>query len=214
MARRRVFLALTAVSLLAVSGAGWGQVIDQLMFAVEKGDAKAVAALLDKGVDPNSTDKNGLTILMNASAQGHEDVVKLLIARKADMARRSPSGDTALMLACLKGHLETAKLLVDRGAQISQPGWAPLHFAAFEGRTAVVKYLLEKGADKDALAPNGYTALLLAMRGGHMDAARELLYADADVNIKGARDETALSLAKGRNDKDLEALIRRAGAVE
>jgi ankyrin repeat protein len=216
MKLRRTFLALTAFSLLAAAGAvrGQSQALDQLLQAADKGDAKAVAALLDRGADPNTVDKNGHTLLMIAAAQGHEDLAKLLIARKADIARRTSSGDTALMLASFKGQLPIVRLLVEHGAQINQAGWTPLHFGAFEGKAAVVKYLLDKGAEKDALAPNGYTALLLAMRNGHMDAARELLYADADVSIKGARGETALSLAKAKNDKDLEAIIRRAGAVE
>ena len=216
MTLRRTFLALGLTSLLAVSGAArsQGNAYDQLIKEVDKGDANAVAILLDKGLDPNYLDKNGSTLLMIASMQGHEAVVKLLLSRNADEARRGPGGDTALMLACLKGRLGTVKLLVDKGAQISQPGWAPLHYAAFEGRAEVARYLLEKGAAKDALAPNGYTPLLLAMLGGHMDAARELLYADADVRIKGQRGETALGLAKKANDSKLEELIRRAGAVE
>ena len=62
-----------------------------------------------------------------------------------------------------------------------------MHYAAFENRPEVIKYLLSKDAKKDALAPNGFTALMLAARNGHIEAAIVLLYADADVGIKGAR---------------------------
>ena len=211
---RRRILAFAATWLVLFTGAAWGQALDDLLKAANAGDTNAVAGFLSKGLDPDSSDKQGNTLLMIAAMQGHEALAKLLIERKANVAKRSPAGDSALMLASLKGHLGIVKLLVEHRAPISYAGWAPLHYAAFEGRTEVVKYLLEKGAEKDTLAPNGYSALLLAMRNGHMEAARELLYADADVNIKGARGETALSLAKGRNDKGLEELIRRAGAVE
>ena len=129
------------------------------------------------------------------------------------VARRSPHGDTALMMACLKGHLAIAKLLVANGAQISQSGWAPLHYAAFEGRTEVIRYLLEKGAEKDAPAPNGFTALMLAVRGGHIDTARLLLYEDADLTVRGPKGETALGIARERKNQELEDLLRRAGAA-
>lgn len=211
---RRRFLVFAAAWLVLLTGAARGQSLDEILKAANAGDTKAVAGFLSKGLDPDTTDKMGNTLLMIAAVQGHEALAKMLIERKASVAKRSPAGDTALNLASLKGHLGIVKMLVEHRAPISQPGWAPLHYAAFEGRTDVVKYLLEKGAEKDALAPNGYSALLLAMRNGHMEAARELLYADADVNIKGARGETALSLAQGRKDKELEELIKRAGAVE
>jgi len=97
---------------------------------VKQGDAKVVAELLSQGLDPNTTDKYGNTLLMNASRQGHEELVKLLLERKADIMRRGPTGDSALMLASLKGHLGIVKILADRGALVSQPGWSALHFAA------------------------------------------------------------------------------------
>ena len=214
--QRRIFLAFVSISLLAVSGAGWGQTADQLLKEADKGDAKAVAALLDKGLDPNTVNNEGFTLLMIGALQGHEDMMRVVLDRKADVDRRTKNGDTAIKLACLKGHLGVVRLLVARGAQISESGsgWQPIHYAAFEGHAEIVRYLLEKGAEKDALAPNGYSPLLLAMRNDHMDAARELLYADADVRLKGARGETALSLAKKANDEKLVELIKRAGAVE
>jgi ankyrin repeat protein len=105
------------------------------------------------------------------------------------------------------------KLLVERGAPVSHAGWAPLHYAAFEGRAVVVSYLLDKGADKNALAPNGYTALMLAARGGHTEAAKMLLYEDVDVSIAAPGGETAMSITKNRKDPELEELLKRAGAA-
>ena len=153
MTSRRKILALAFASLLALPGVAWSQsaVLDQLLKETDKGDAQAVAALLDRGADPNSTDPTGSTLLMIAARQGHDAVVKLLIDRKADLARRSPAGDSALMLASLKGHLGSVKLLVDRGAPLSHSGWAPLLYAAFEGHAEVIRFLLDRGADKNAM---------------------------------------------------------------
>jgi ankyrin repeat protein len=206
--------ALLVVLAFAASAGAQGQAMDQLLKATNQGDAKAVAALIDRGLDPDSADPDGNTLLMIASRLGHQDLVTALIARKASVTKRSPHGDTALLFASLKGHLGVVRLLVEHGAQISQDGWAPIHYAAFEGRTEVLKYLLGKGADKNALGPNGFTALMLAARGGYVDAARVLLYEDADVGVRGPAGETALGIAKTRKNIELEALLRRAGAVD
>jgi ankyrin repeat protein len=188
--------------------------LDEILRAVHAGDVKTVAGYLDKGLDPNTTDSVGLTLLMNASRLGHVELVKLLIARKANVALRSPHGDTALMYASLKGQLAVAQVLITHGAKVNQPGWTPLHYAAFEGRTELVKLLLSKGAEKDAPAPNGYSALMLAVRSGHPETAKALLYEDADLSIKAPDGLTALAIARGKKDLELVELLKRAGAVD
>ena len=187
---------------------------DDFLKAVNAGDVKTVGSFLGQGLDPDTADKDGNTVLMIASRLGHKELVQYLLAHKASASKRSPHGDTALMLASLGGHLEIAKILVAGGAPIAQDGWTALHYAAFEGHAEVIKFLLEKGADKNGLGPNGYSPLMFTARGGHLEAARILLYADADMSIKGPKGETALSIATERKKEDLVSLLRRAGAVE
>jgi len=208
---RRAFFA--ALGLLLGFGT-LAQSFDELLKAVDAGDVRTVASFLDRGLDPNTTDLSGHTLLMTASRLGHLELVKLLVARKAGVTRRSPQGDTALMFAALKGHVAVVQLLITHGAQVQHDGWTPLHYAAFEGRAEIVRLLVSKGAEKDAPAPNGYTPLMLAARGGHLEAARALLYEDADVSVKAPDGLTALAIARGKGSKDLEELLRRAGAVE
>lgn len=210
----------TLLQLLLIAGltlsaqAAYGQAYEEFLKAVERGDAKVVAELLDKGLDPNTADPKGNTALMMAARLGHENLVALLLERKANVRARTPHGDTALMMASLGGHLGIAKMLIERGAEVRQPGWAPVHYAAFMGHAEMIRFLLDLGADKDAVAPNGYTALMLAARGGHWEAARVLLQEDADLRHKGPNGETALAIARLRGDRRLEELLRRAGAVE
>ena len=215
MTLRKLLQALVVACFVLAPTLGAAQSFENLLQAVDKGDVKIVGGFLDQGLDPNTADTNGITILMIASRLGHRNLAEFLMSRKASVTRRSPHGDTALMFASLKGHLDIVKLLLDNGAEVSPPsGWAPLHYAAFEGRTDVVTYLLEKRADKNALAPNGFTALMLAVRGGHTEAARALLYADVYLGIRGPNGESALGIAKERKNAELEALLRRAGAVD
>ena len=61
-----------------------------------------------------------------------------------------------------------------------------LRRAADRGDAGEVRTLLERGAQIDSRDGQGRTALLIAMHGNHVDAARVLIDAGADVNAKDA----------------------------
>lgn len=191
------------------------QALVELLKAVEEGDVKRAVFYLDRGMDPNTTSADGNTILMIASRHGYTDLATMLIARKASLTRQSPVGDTALLMASLGKHLDVVKLLVFAGAPVQNgKGWQPIHYAAFAGATEILSFLLEHKADKNVLAPNLYTPLMLAVRNGHLDAAKILLKEDADFTHKGPAGETALSIAERQKDTDLVELLKRAGATK
>jgi ankyrin repeat protein len=205
-----VFIALLS-SCYSVQAAAY----EDLLRAAEMGDASGIERLLGRGSDPNTADAKGNTILMIAAREGHKDVVWTLVRRKANANRRNQHGDTALMMASLRGDREIARMLIEFGnAEVKHSGWAPIHYAAFHDKPEMIRYLVAKGADKDALAPNGYTALMLAARSGHDDAVRALLYEDADINVRSPDGATALRIAKLRKHSAVAELLTRAGGVE
>ena len=213
MNAKRIFVSLAAFLLALAPAFSAGQSFENLLQAASKGDIPVVGTLLNQGLDPNTADSDGNTLLMLAARQGHQEMVSFLISRKASVTRRSPHGDTALMLASIKGHIAAAKVLLENGAEITHSGWTPIHYAAFEGRAEMIKFLIEKGAAKNGLAPNGFTPLMLTARGGHVAAARVLLYEDVDLYVRGPKGETALSITRAGKFAELEALLTRAGAI-
>jgi uncharacterized protein len=205
-----VFIAF-ALSFSSVQAAAY----DDLLRAAELGDAKGIEQLLARGMDPNTADAKGNTILIIAAREGHKDAVWALVRRKANANRRNQHGDTALMLATMRGDREIARMLIEFGnAEVKHSGWAPIHYAAFQDKPEMIRYLIAKGADKDALAPNGHTALMLAARSGHDDAVRALLHEDVDINARSPDGETALRIAKLRKHGAVSELLIRAGGVE
>ncbi len=60
----------------------------------------------------------------------------------------------------------------------------PLHVASQNGHLDVIRWLLDRGADVNALEVNGKTPLSLALDEGKIEASRLLLERGADANLR------------------------------
>ncbi|TKS74747.1 DNA-binding protein RFXANK [Collichthys lucidus] len=87
-------------------------------------------------------------------------------------------------------------------------GFTPLMWAAAFGEKAVVDYLLEKGADPNAIARERESALTLASSGGYVDIVESLLRHGVDINTYDWNGGTPLLYAvRGNHIKCVEALL-------
>jgi len=77
--------------------------VQPLHAAVAGRNADAVAAILDRGADPNARQQVGYTPLMGAAGGNREDLVELLLARGADPSLVSEDGKTAGDIAAAHG---------------------------------------------------------------------------------------------------------------
>ena len=170
--------------------------ITPLLLACQNGNEEIVRSLLNAGADANAKQRGGETALMIASRTGKPGAVKVLLEKGAKIDAQDRTGQTALMWAAAEGHAEVIELLIQKGAEVNhrlKSGFTALLFAAREGKAAAVRMLLKHGADvKDAIvtegkaggrdAPNGTSAVLLAMENGHFELAMEIIKAGADPN--------------------------------
>lgn len=139
----------------------WGQTAFE--WAATMGSARVAKLLLDQGA-------SGLGVVTAASL-GMTEEVRALIARGLDLRRdaRTPHRhepdehwpadsayargdilDDAFYGACRNGHVATAELLEAYGARIDALGvfgGTGLHWAAINGHEAMVRWLLERGAN-------------------------------------------------------------------
>lgn len=144
-------------------------------------------------------------------------LVKFLLARGAD-PNRNLRGEsrTALECAAYSASIPTLILLLDAGAQIKTR--SALVMAAREGRTDVVAYLLDRGADVDEVPDNDDiydnerqlglgNALCTAARAGKAEVVKLLLERSANRQAKDTLGRSALDLAELNYHSDCKDVL-------
>lgn len=97
-------------------------------------------------------------------------------------------------------HLPVLKWAIDEGCpwtvdDKTAEGATGLGEAADHGHVELVEYLINSGANLNAIGSYGWTALQNAVLEGSVDCVNTLLRAGADVNIKNIQGTTALGVA-------------------
>ena len=184
-------------------------VFDDFFVAIRNDDLPQVRQLLRRGVDPNWPDPTGDPALLVALKAEAKDV-SLFLARQpqTQVQSRNPFGETPLMMAAIQNRLDVAEVLLTRGAEVNQPGWTALHYAATRGHHAMMRLLLEHNAYIDAEAPNGNTPLMMAAQFAPPLATKLLLEEGADPHLRNNLDRSALDLAQMRDNPQAAFYIR------
>ena len=204
------------VSLLAActAGAVFAQATDDLFTAVKIDNLRGVRALIERGIDPNASDAAGDPALTVAIRNDASNVAAFLIAYpKVDPDRRNNALETPMMLAAYRNRLDLVEKLIARGAQVNNPGWTALHYAASAGNVEIVKLLLEHAAYIDAESPNKTTPLMMAARGMHRTVCDALLEEGADPSLINERDVSAAGFALRAGDGELADLLEKNAAA-
>jgi ankyrin repeat protein len=217
MTTRRAALALLGSLLIAAGAkpalaASPSQLAD-FFRAVQIDDARTVQSLLNKGVNPNALNPvGGEPALVLALREGSMRVADVLVAHPAiKVDAPAVNGNTALMMAAFKKNLLAVQALVSRGAAVSRrPGWTPLHYAAASGDVDIARYLIEHGAEVDAVSPPAsgrYTPLMMAAREGQEAAALFLLRQGANPSLTNSEGLNAAQIAQRANQASIAAAI-------
>ncbi|XP_012220944.2 ankyrin repeat domain-containing protein 27-like [Linepithema humile] len=139
-----------------------------LHVAVQYDQIVIVDFLLDREMDINAADSDGLTALHHACIKGHQNILLLLLHANANPTVTDSRGNTPLHLTVDRGHESCVKALLYLSEHIKVPvnanaandnGDAPLHLAARWGYCAIVRILLEYGANCGLSNKKGQTPL-------------------------------------------------------
>ncbi|MFZ6765937.1 ankyrin repeat domain-containing protein [Undibacterium sp. Di26W] len=202
-------LSLLALSLM-MSAPARADAYDDFVFAVRFDQVNTVREFLQKGMDVNSVESTrGESVLMITLREKSMKVFPVLLTHPdLKLEARAMNGDTVLMLACYLGNLQAVKALIERGAEINQPGWTALHYAAVNGNKEIIALLLEHSAYIDTESPNKTTPLMMAARSGKMNAVALLLDEGADPSLKNDLGLTALDFANEVEQREIAAFLK------
>jgi ankyrin repeat protein len=168
-----------------------------LMTAARTGSIEAVGSLLDRGANVNAKDTvRAQTALMWAVTENHPEIVKLLVARGADVKAQTtvttPKGEYVPARA---GGASGTGIIRQRALPTRDGGMTPLLFAVRDGNVAMMRLLLELGADINQVSGNRTSPLLIALLNGQVGMATELLERGANPNAADDYHRAALFAA-------------------
>jgi len=186
---------------------------DDFFRAIIRDDARSLNSLIQRGFDPNTLApdlRHGLMMALSLPEPSWVAAQALVSAPGTDLNFRNAEGETPLMLAALKGQLSLAAQMIERGADVNQPGWTPLHYAATGGVPAMVGLMLKHHAFVDAESPNGTTPLMMAAQYGSPEAVKLLLDAGAQPQQKNQQGLNAMDFAQRGARPDAVKIIGAA----
>ena len=129
---------------------------------IAKNKTEICDLFISAGIDINSRDESGTSMLNVAVRNDNEDFVKQFLSLGADINSVSEDrGYTPVMDAVWRGNLEITKLLVKKGAElntINKEGQTNLVLAVGADKNDICKVLVEHGADPDIKDQMGMSA--------------------------------------------------------
>lgn len=179
--------------------------------AIKQDNDLALRGMLSRGFDPNSRTENGAPGLYTALQEGSLKAAAVLLdSPKLKAESRNAADESPLMMAALKGQVDVVKRLIALDADVNKPGWTPLHYAATNGHTDIIRLLLEHHAFIDAQSPNGTTPLMMAASYGSPEAVKLLLESGADFTMRNQKQMTAMDFAQRASRPDAIDLLTQA----
>lgn len=169
---------------------------------IKEGDTVKVEALLKHNPQlANARNEGGISALLFAVYYGKADIADVLLENGAmvDIFEACAVGarDKVIKLLALDPYLLNS---------YSHDGWTPLHMAVFFGHIDLVRFLLDAGADIDALSKNGQdlTPLHSALANPHHAKVSLLLIEKgADITLAQSEGYTPLHYAAANGTDDV-----------
>ncbi|KAG1678688.1 Transient receptor potential cation channel subfamily A member 1 [Nymphon striatum] len=161
-------------------------------------------------------DRSLNTPLHVAAVNGYIDCLTVLVAEGAKLDVKNENRKTPLHLAAENGRTKIVNAIVKENAWIidaeDDDKNSPTHLAAINGHDRVIQYLIDGGAELQALNNQLWTPLDCAAAAGHEIAVQQLLDQDVPVDPHDADETTPLHLASARGHTGVMDILLQYGA--
>lgn len=197
-------------------------------------DAETLKLVIELGANPDTKDRDGYSALLHAAMRDDVETIEALVEAGADTEVRSSEDATPLGIAIAEDHYAAAIALVKGGADPSSrnatqqltplmliSGREKKHFTLAAGRQRIerlqntyptpvklARELIEKGADVNAVAADGVTALMLAAAKNQIPIVGLLVQSGADPDAKNENGKNAMELAQVNGNVQLVGLLK------
>ena len=195
--------------------------VSKAMTACDSGNATALAALLNEGIDVNAADVRGWSLLLSTLVAGHAECAKVLLAAPGiKVNQQTADGFTPLYLSAQKDQTECMRLLLAApGIKVNQPtadGFTPLYLSAQKGQTECVQLLLAvPGIMANQPEANGATPLYISAEKGQT-ACMRLLLASPGIEVNQPMNDgtTPLLISVQEGQTECVRLLLAAPGIE
>ena len=179
----------------------------------ETSRADIIEYLIEKGLNPNATDKYGNTPLWIAIFYRRTECVDILL-KNSDIHFIRPDTQSYLTLAIIRQESELALKLIEMGIDINSKcslyGETALHLAITRKTDEVALKIIDKMSDISMTDNYNSTPLHEAVRLENLEISQALLQRNPDLNTQDKNGITPLHIAvKTGNIDIIKALIER-----
>lgn len=176
-----------------------------------------IKLLIDNKANINYADDDGFTPLNIAIESGDMELTKFLITNGANVNSLMQDGVSLIGYAIAQNNMDLLQILIENGANVNYTGgdsWAntPLQTASRLGLDNVVRILLTRNADINAVDMNGNTALHTAALNSQLSVVKLLLEKNPNLDIQNKVGNTALHLAVISGNIDIVGELVLKGA--
>lgn len=171
-----------------------------LNLAAWKGFNDFIDFLLDKGAKYYSSQRESRWILTHSAKCGSSRLFQVVLNQEKGLLSDESFSKSIMDTAIMGGSVEIINLLLSKNIPLNNEanryGWTPVHYAAFNGHAAMIRFLDEKNFDINQRTLSGKSVYNIAEENNQGDVLQTIKELNGDTNPPRFPDLTGIYLGQ------------------